>query len=63
MKAAGYNVRPFAEQQTFGTLQTGVSPIVGRPQSFWSLRREQVVAAFPEPELFVSDVCCQRLFK
>jgi fido (protein-threonine AMPylation protein) len=52
MKAAGYDVRPadpFAEQQTFGKLQTGVPPIVGRLQSFWSLHREEVIAAFPRP--------------
>ena len=52
MKAAGYDVRPtdpFAEQQTFGTLQTGVPPIVGRLQSFWSLHREEVIAVFPKP--------------
>ena len=52
MKAAGYDVRPsdpFAEQQKFGTLQTGVPPIVGRLQSFWSLYREEVVATFPKP--------------
>ncbi len=52
MKAAGHAVRPtdpFAEQQTFGTLKTGVPPIVGRLQSFWSLHREQVIAGFPKP--------------
>ena len=52
MKAAGYDARPadpFAEQQTFGVLQTGVPPIVGRLQSFWSLHRKDVIAAFPEP--------------
>jgi fido (protein-threonine AMPylation protein) len=52
MKVAGYAVRPvdpFAEQQTFGTLQTGVPPIVGRLQSFWSLHREEIIAAFPKP--------------
>jgi hypothetical protein len=51
MKAAGYDVRPsdpFAEQQTFGTLQIGVPPIVGRLQSFWSQHREEVIAAFPK---------------
>ena len=51
MKAAGHEVRPadpFAEQQTFGSLQTGVSPIVGRLQSFWSQHREHVIAAFPK---------------
>jgi len=52
MKAAGYDVRPadpFAEQQTFGKLQTGVPPIVGRLQSFWSLHRKEVIAAFSKP--------------
>jgi hypothetical protein len=52
MKAAGYDVRPadpFAEQQTFGTLRTGIAPIVGRLQSFWSLHRKEIIAAFPKP--------------
>jgi hypothetical protein len=52
MKAAGYDVRPtdpFAEQQKFGSLRTGVPPIVGRLQSFWSLRRDEVLAVFPKP--------------
>ncbi|MGA3310271.1 MAG: Fic family protein [Xanthobacteraceae bacterium] len=51
MKAAGHDVRPadpFAEQQTFGSLQTGVPPIVGRLQSFWSQHREEVIAALPK---------------
>ena len=51
MKAAGHDVRPidpFAEQQTFGSLQTGVPPIVGRLQSFWSQYRAEVIAAFPK---------------
>jgi hypothetical protein len=51
MKAAGHDVRPidpFAEQQTFGSLQTGVPPIVGRLQSFWSQHRKDVIAAFPK---------------
>jgi hypothetical protein len=51
MKAAGHDVRPtnpFAEQQTFGSLQVGVPPIVGRLQSFWSQHRDQVIAAFPK---------------
>ena len=55
MKAAGHEVRPtdpFAEQQTFGSLRTGVPPIVGRLQSIWSSHREEVIAAFPvAPEL------------
>jgi hypothetical protein len=52
MKAAGYDVRPadpFAEQQAFATLRTGIPPIVGRLQSFWNLHREAVIAAFPKP--------------
>src|SRR5712691_7777146 len=51
MKAAGHDVRPtdpFAEQQTFGSLQIGVSPIVARLQSFWSRQREEAIAAFPK---------------
>jgi hypothetical protein len=51
MKAAGHDVRPvdpFAQQQTFGSLRTGVLPIVGRLQSFWSLHRAEIVAAFPK---------------
>jgi Fic family protein len=51
MKAAGYDVRPtdpFAEQQTFGSLQTGVPSIVGRLQSFWNLHRQDVIATFPK---------------
>jgi len=51
MKAAGHDVRPtdpFAQQQTFGSLQTGVPPIVGRLQSFWSQDRETIIAAFPK---------------
>jgi fido (protein-threonine AMPylation protein) len=51
MKAAGHDVRPtspFAEQQTFGSLQTGVPPIVGRLQSLWGLHREDVIAVFPK---------------
>jgi hypothetical protein len=50
MKAAGHDVRitnPFAPQQTFGSVQVGVPPIVGRLQSFWSLHRGEIVAAFP----------------
>jgi fido (protein-threonine AMPylation protein) len=51
MKAAGYYTRPidpFAEQQTFGSLQTGVPPIVGRIQSFWSSFRDEAIVAFPK---------------
>src|ERR1043166_3126952 len=49
-KAAGRDGRvtdPFAPQQAFGSLQIGVPPIVGRLQSFWSLHRAEIVAAFP----------------
>jgi hypothetical protein len=52
MKAAGYDVRladPFAEQQQFGSLRTGVPPIVGRLQSYWGLHRDEVLAVFPKP--------------
>ena len=38
---------PFAPQQAFGALQIDVPPIVGRLQSFWSLHRDEIVAAFP----------------
>jgi Fic/DOC family len=51
MKAAGHNVRPtdpFAQQQTFGNLQTGVAPIVGRLQALWSALREPVIGLFPK---------------
>jgi fido (protein-threonine AMPylation protein) len=51
MKAAGHDVRrddPFAEQQTFGSLQAGVPAIVGRLQAFWSSLREQAIEAFPK---------------
>jgi fido (protein-threonine AMPylation protein) len=51
MKAAGYDARPvdpFAEQQTFGSLQTGVPPIVGPTQSFWSSLRDEAIAVFPK---------------
>src|SRR5262249_43303494 len=50
MKAAGHDVRvtdPFAPQQGFGSRQIGVPPIVGRLQSFWSVHRDEIVAAFP----------------
>jgi fido (protein-threonine AMPylation protein) len=52
MKTAEYDVRPsdpFAAEQKFGTLRTGAPPIVGRLQSFWTLHREEIVAAFPKP--------------
>jgi fido (protein-threonine AMPylation protein) len=50
MKAAGHDVRvtdPFAPRQAFGSLQVGVPPIVGRLQSFWTLNRDEIIAAFP----------------
>lgn len=50
MKAAGYDVRetdPFAPQQTFGNLSTGIAPIVGRVQALWSASRQAVIDAFP----------------
>jgi len=50
MKAAGHDVRtsdPFVPQQIFGSLQIGVPPIVGRLQSFWSLHRDEIIAALP----------------
>jgi len=50
MKAAGYDVRetdPFVREQTFGTLRTGVAPIVGRIQSLWTALRETVIEVFP----------------
>jgi len=59
MKAAGHDVRhtdPFAEQQAFGSLQTGVPPIVGRVQSFWSLHRKAIIAAFPKAPGLPKDV-------
>lgn len=52
MKAAGYDARPidpFAEQQTFGSLRTGVPAIVGRIQSFWNSQRDEAIAVFPKP--------------
>jgi hypothetical protein len=53
MKAAGHDVRPtdpFAAQQTFGSLRTGVAPVVGRLQALWSAHRQSVIAAFPKPQ-------------
>jgi hypothetical protein len=50
MKAAGYDVRetdPFVREQTFGTLRTGVAPIVGLIQSLWIALRETVIEVFP----------------
>jgi fido (protein-threonine AMPylation protein) len=50
MKAAGYDLResdPFSPKQTFGTIKTGVTPIVGRIHALWESMREQVIAAFP----------------
>jgi hypothetical protein len=50
MKAAGYDLResdPFSSKQTFGTIKTGVAPIVGRINALWESMREPVIAAFP----------------
>jgi hypothetical protein len=50
MKGAGYDLResdPFSPQQTFGTIKTGVAPIVGRIHALWESMREPVIAAFP----------------
>jgi fido (protein-threonine AMPylation protein) len=52
MKAAGHDVReadPFAAEQPFGALPTGVPPIVGRLQALWSSLREPVLELFPKP--------------
>jgi hypothetical protein len=50
MKGAGYDLResdPFSPQQTFGTIKTGVAPIVGRIHALWESMRAPVIAAFP----------------
>jgi hypothetical protein len=65
MKAAGYDVRPtdpFAEQQKFGSLQTGVPPIVGRLQSYWELHRDEVLAVFPKPPGLPKDTAAYLKF-
>ncbi len=52
MKAAGHEVResdPFAKEQTFGSVQTGVAPIVGRLRALWSAMREPILEVFPKP--------------
>ena len=51
MKRAGYDVResdPFAPEQTFGTLPTAVSPIVGRIQAMWETMRGVIIENFPK---------------
>jgi len=51
MKGAGYDLRetdPFATEQTFGTIKTGVAPIVGRMQAQWETLRQPVIDAFPK---------------
>lgn len=65
MKAAGYDVRPadpFADQQTFARLQTGVQPIVGRLQSLWSRYREDIIVAFPKPPGLPKDAAAYLKF-
>jgi fido (protein-threonine AMPylation protein) len=50
MKAAGYDLResdPFSSKQAFGTIKTGIAPIVGRINALWESMREPVIAAFP----------------
>jgi fido (protein-threonine AMPylation protein) len=50
MKAAGYDLResdPFSSKQTFGTIKTGGTPIVGRINALWESMRAPVIAAFP----------------
>lgn len=51
MKRASYDVResdPFAPEQTFGTLPTAVSPIVGRLQAMWETMRGVIIENFPK---------------
>ena len=51
MKAAGYDVRekdPFAAEQTFSSLRSGVPPIVGRLQGMWASMRKTVLEQFPK---------------
>jgi len=59
MRAAGYDARandPFASQQTFGSLRTGVAPIVGRLQALWSSFREPVIELFPKAPGLPRDI-------
>jgi len=39
---------PFTEEQVFGVLDTGTSPIVGRMQAMWEAMRGKVITAFPK---------------
>lgn len=51
MKAAGYDVReidPFNPARTFGILNPGTPPIVGRVRALWESTREVVAASFPK---------------
>jgi fido (protein-threonine AMPylation protein) len=51
MKGAGYGVReanPFAPAQTFGILNPGTGPIVGRVRALWESTRGIFVASFPK---------------
>jgi fido (protein-threonine AMPylation protein) len=49
MKGAGYDVReadPFRPAQTFGVLNPGTPPVVGRVRALWESTRDPVIAAF-----------------
>lgn len=49
MKGAGYDVReadPFKRSQTFGVLNPGTPPVVGRMRALWESARDPVIAAF-----------------
>ncbi len=49
MKGAGYDVReadPFKPAQTFGVLNPGTPPVVGRVRALWESTRDPVIAAF-----------------
>jgi fido (protein-threonine AMPylation protein) len=51
MKGAGYEPResdPFSPKQTFGVIESGVAPIVGRMRILWDSMREAVIAEFPK---------------
>ncbi|MCZ6485479.1 MAG: Fic family protein, partial [Acidobacteria bacterium] len=58
MKAAGYDVRetdPFTPQQTFGTMNVGVPPIIGRLQTLWQSMRGVVVETLPPAQGLPKD--------
>lgn len=58
MKAAGYDVRetdPFTPQQTFGTMNVGVPPIIGRLQTLWESMRGVVVETLPPAQGLPKD--------